>query len=124
MAAAPNLPANCPPPDKPHCDGTYYRVVHNDPTRPEDFEAREPDDDDDPCLAAGLSLYCTLSAAEKLMRRARAYRESGVAEGVLQACHGHVARTGKQRAHYTWWVARGINPCDLFHLSVPVAGEI
>jgi hypothetical protein len=109
-------PQGCPYNDSAPAEGDVFRVlVFASEPGPEDFKSyRElhpnrrfhvPE-----CEACGLSVYRELADVESMMRRVPRLRDRPVVRGRLNARHGLIASTPKQKepSHCTWWI-----PCEV-----------
>ena len=116
-----DFPENCPPEHTPHANGTYYRIVKNDPPEPSDFvslyhlnrnraEIEIRRGKRTQCETMGLSVYKERIHATEC---AQQYPKLGdmIAHLFLTPPSGKAIQTGRGLdSHNTWWKARGFDP--------------
>ena len=117
----PDFPDDCPPEQAYPADGTYYRIVKNDPPGLGDFVSLYDLDQDramsvvrrrirTECETMGLSVYLDIDDA---MDCARQYPKIGnhVAGVALTSVSGKVLHTGGRfPTHHTWWKVSAFDP--------------
>ena len=119
-------PADCPPEQALDANGTFYRLVKNDPPAREDFRtlaeqypSRRFSTKPSPksgvselVKAHGLSLMADKEDVIRLRRAVPAYRDGLLGKGDLVPDHGKVLATPSQsgRSHHTWWTYDGAEP--------------
>ena len=129
---ADDLPEGCPPLTAAPVSGVYYRVVKSIPfsardfRRPRDLPRREPFSAAQLCRASALSLYGSLSDAQKAIRYIPGFRNRKLASASLSPVHG-VTEVNESRlpqavlkSHTSWWVPVTVTPSSLFSA---VSGE-
>lgn len=116
-----DYPEDCPPEQAPHADGTYYRIVKNDPPEPGDFvsvyhQDRTRAEDEirrsrrTLCETMGLSVFSDLDHAIQCASR---YRKLGrtIASVRLASNSGKALQTqGQFSSHHTWWKVEEFDP--------------
>ena len=109
-----DFPEDCPPEQAVPANGTYYRIVRNDPPESSDFvsvyhldrirasrvirSGRRTQ-----CETMGLSIYADMNDA---VANARRFKNIGdkIARITLRAESGKTLKTdGGYPSHYTWW---------------------
>ena len=117
-----DLPEDCPPDTALPADGTYYRVVNNDPLESGDFvsvyhlnanrgrnvQRRRITQ----CQSMGLSVYADITSARKCAGR---YPNLGnkIARVSLTPGAGKILETsGQFPSHHTWWKYEEYNPAE------------
>ena len=118
-----DFPKDCPPEHAPHADGTYYRIVRNDPPEQSDFvsiynlnrkraEVEIGRGRRTQCETMGLSVYSELIHA---IECAKQYPKLGdkIARLCLTPASGKAVQTGRGLdSHNTWWKALGFDPLE------------
>ena len=116
-----DFPEDCPPEQAPHADGTYYRIVKNDPPEPSDFVSiyhlsrRRAEREigygrRTQCETMGLSVYTERNHA---IQCAQQFPKIGdkIAQLFLTSASGTAIQTGSGLgSHNTWWKPRGFDP--------------
>ena len=117
-----DLPEDCPPDTALPANGTYYRVVKNDPPEPGDFLSvylLDPKRGENirrhritRRQVMGLSVYADRTSARECAAK---YRRMGnkIAGVYLTPNAGQTLETpGQVPAHHTWWKYEEFNPAE------------
>ncbi len=109
-----DFPEDCPPEQAISADGTYYRIVRNDPPEPSDFvsvyhldrrraEVVIRNGRRTQCETMGLSVYADRNDAAACARRFKNIGDK-IARVTLTPESGKILKTeGGYPSHYTWW---------------------
>lgn len=105
------LPENCPPPDaeQPSSFFCFRLASKNPPDEPDYFSLRkiypEKKFHADECRARSLSIFNDKTECENI-KKLSAHREEYIVSLRLFPGCGLIKKTGKARAHYSWWVLK------------------
>jgi hypothetical protein len=114
----------CPPEDAVEKDCSLFRLVKNNPPRPEDFASHfslNLAPKADPCIRRSLSVYPTLNESiEKSHELKERFPDrdygSHVAECEITVNHGSIKQTGADAKHLSWWVCVDVNPIETIRI--------
>ena len=111
---AEELPENCPPPNalKPR-DESFYRLVESSPPSDKDFYSHRKLFPKrkyrvNECRARSLSVHKDRKELEKIRKLPR-HRKKMVIQLVLHSECGAILQTGRNKSHYSWWLAGNFN---------------
>lgn len=107
-----NLPPNCPPDDaESPSDFLCFRLANQNPPGEKDYLSHrelypEKKFNVNECRARSLSVFSERSECEKIQKLPANRKKHLVAFRLFPKC-GVIKKTGKSKAHYSWWVLAG-----------------
>ena len=129
FVGAPDLPDGCPPPSAVPANGTYYRLVRNNPPtdddfrRPRDLPRSTPLKEDELCVDSALSLFEDPKDVHLARQYVPGFKKKKVAQGTLVptagvTLHSPTLLSGdpvvELASHTEWWESAASRPRPVF----------